>query len=50
MTRAATAENSDMQRLCQAPVVSPSCTETAKVNNPKLAGSVDFKATVAVQQ
>lgn len=50
MTRAATAENSDMQSLCQAPVVSLSCTETTKVNNPKLAGSVDFKATVAVQQ
>lgn len=50
MTRAATAENSDMQRLRQAPVVIPSCTETTKVNNPKLAGSVNFKATVAVQQ
>lgn len=50
MTRTATAENSDMQRLCQASVVIPPCTETAKVNNPKLAGSVDFKATVAVQQ
>lgn len=50
MTRAATAGNWDMQRLHQAPVVIPSCTETTKVNNLKSAGSVDFKATVAVQR
>lgn len=50
MTRAATAQHSDMQRLHQAPVVIPSCAGTTKVNNPKLAGGVSFQATVAVQQ
>lgn len=37
MTRAATAENLDIQRLRQVPVIFSSCTETTKVNNPKLA-------------
>lgn len=49
MTRAATAQHSDMQRLHQAPVVIPSCAGATKVT-AELAGGVSFQATVAVQQ